>query len=989
MPPTLIKVARHRASILVWPIAFLSLLLAGCGGSSGSSGDKKKSSDDDRVDVEYAMLDAGDVIASPEGGGSIIARQLFIDFADDLSLGEIDRILEAIDLERVGFIGGVNQVTARITDARTELEARALTEAINGVDNVVLNRTLKVESLAGSIRPVLDSRVSNPDAPIPFEFSSEEFKRNWPHYLMDTMPGLALADAVLADRPINDVALAVLDPSGFQYPNTDSEDAVFRPRLSLLSSRTRDTDLASKVIAPTGIELIIEPSNTTRSVKLTTGPVSPDSNHLVGFNSFDRVLLHGLGVSSVALGSGQDILGTSKHARFRPIRTSILGVCSADASFTCGTDIHCAFEGAGTCVLPNEPTISTDWFAATLAEVANNPNIDGDDITRVLSMSFGYGQTLTLTQVQIDKFVAMLRPHMERFISGNRIIVVSAGNEFGQTVNRVMPSMASARTTNRFAPGASFLDRGLMIVASSSFARSGGPGNVFWDGSEREGHSAFSNTGPNVTVAAPGQDVPVLSYDLEDVSPASGTSYSAPYVAGLAAEMFALDSSVINVEVIDIIERTADDLGPAGDDDLFGHGRVNVWKAILTLLNRGEPADEPAWLGVRYRSAVALPADQFRLDGDLLPTTRVNQKHVLNIEQDLGDNAREVPFIEGAAVEDAQFTNQFSFSTDVFETADGGIVLLEVVRENGDAVYQTPVRMSDLLSTRPLDTTLDDFVVTFDVQEVVSTIYGVVLDQRTLTPLAGATLTYTDFNGARSTTTTDAKGGYTIYDAMPDSDFDLEAASPIPELVGAAEPINTNAFQATRLNFILGLPPAETTPSSTFSSSDDSWFVGPRASDFGNITGGGSPIYNGTGGNPGGYISWIQLGPGTFYYFGAPSKFRGDHSAAFRKQLTFDLRQSSTTLENPLAAPFVVLSNAVKFIYIFTDTNPGSTWTSFSIPLDTSLNWRVATTWGASSTATDDDIRDVLSTLTDLRIRGEYGFGPDTGQLDNVILGAD
>ncbi|MDP6978915.1 MAG: laminin B domain-containing protein [Myxococcota bacterium] len=58
-------------------------------------------------------------------------------------------------------------------------------------------------------------------------------------------------------------------------------------------------------------------------------------------------------------------------------------------------------------------------------------------------------------------------------------------------------------------------------------------------------------------------------------------------------------------------------------------------------------------------------------------------------------------------------------------------------------------------------------------------------------------------------------------------------------------------------------------------------------------------------------------------------------------------------------------------------------------PLDDSVNWRLTTNWLSSSTATDADILDVLSSLTDLRIRGEYGRGPDTGQLDNVVLGAD
>ncbi len=965
-------------------------LLSGCKGSSGSSGDSRdapKSANDEHVRVEFAAVSSRDVIDSPEGGGSIVARQLFIDLDDDLSLEEIDQFLEGIGLERIGFIGGVNQVTARIVDGRTELQARSDASAFLGVERVVLNRMLTVETLAGAVRPILDTRASDPDAPIPIEFSSEETKRNWPHYLMDTMPGLALADAALEDRPLQEVVLAVVDPSGFQLPTTDSEDPVFRPRLSLLSPRTEDSDLAGRIVAPTGIELVIEPSNSTRSVGFTTGNVSPASNRLIGFDSMERVLLHGLGVSATALGGGQDVRGTNRHSSLRPIRTSILGVCSADDRFSCSSDIHCAFEGAGTCILPATPTISTDWFASTFAEIANQPDIDGDDITRVLSVSFGYGQTLTFTQDQVRDFSAMLRPHMERFISGNRIIVLAAGNEFDMTRNRPMPSLGPPRSANRLAPGASLLEQGLMVVGATSLVRAAGVDDVIWDESDREGHPSFSNTGANVSVSAPGHLVPVLTWDLETVEPASGTSYSAPYVAGLAAEMFSLDGAISNAEVIDIIQRTADDLGAPGGDDLYGFGRINVWKAILTLLNRHELPDEPAWLGVRFRSSVALPIDQFRIDGEVLPVARVHQKHVLNVAPDQGDNTREVPFFEGAVAGDAQFTNQFSFNTDVFDRADDGIVLLEVLRENEAPVYQTPVRLEDLVNLRPLDTTIDDHVISFDVQEVVSTIYGVVRDERTATPLMGATVTYTDFNGARVATTTDANGAYTIYDAMADASFDLETAS--AGLAGVAEPIDTTAFMSTHLNFVLGPPPPNPTPMSTFTASDEGWFVGPRADNFGDITGGGRPIHRIFGGNPGGHILWDQLGPGTYYFFGAPSKFRGDHSGAFGRHLTFDLKQSSDELLNPLAAPFVVMTDGTKYVYTFTSSNPGEAWTPFRIRLDASEDWRVTTNWLSSSAATDDDIRDVLGAISDLRIRGEFGIGGDTGELDNVVLGAD
>ncbi len=61
---------------------------------------------------------------------------------------------------------------------------------------------------------------------------------------------------------------------------------------------------------------------------------------------------------------------------------------------------------------------------------------------------------------------------------------------------------------------------------------------------------------------------------------AQGTSMSSPVVAGLAALIRAIDPSLTNSEVRSIIETTADDLGAAGFDDVYGNGRINALAAV-------------------------------------------------------------------------------------------------------------------------------------------------------------------------------------------------------------------------------------------------------------------------------------------------------------------------------------------------------------------------------------------------------------------------
>ncbi|MGC9393584.1 MAG: S8 family serine peptidase [Anaerolineae bacterium] len=68
-----------------------------------------------------------------------------------------------------------------------------------------------------------------------------------------------------------------------------------------------------------------------------------------------------------------------------------------------------------------------------------------------------------------------------------------------------------------------------------------------------------------------------------------GTSQATPHVSGLAALIWSMDPTLTNDEVQNLIEQTADDLGPAGKDQDYGWGRINAYTALLTLA----PPDPP------------------------------------------------------------------------------------------------------------------------------------------------------------------------------------------------------------------------------------------------------------------------------------------------------------------------------------------------------------------------------------------------------------
>lgn len=61
----------------------------------------------------------------------------------------------------------------------------------------------------------------------------------------------------------------------------------------------------------------------------------------------------------------------------------------------------------------------------------------------------------------------------------------------------------------------------------------------------------------------------------------TGTSFSAPMVSGVAALVDGKYAGSLNGgQLMTILSRTADDLGPKGVDNLFSHGRVNAWNAV-------------------------------------------------------------------------------------------------------------------------------------------------------------------------------------------------------------------------------------------------------------------------------------------------------------------------------------------------------------------------------------------------------------------------
>jgi len=109
--------------------------------------------------------------------------------------------------------------------------------------------------------------------------------------------------------------------------------------------------------------------------------------------------------------------------------------------------------------------------------------------------------------------------------------------------------------------------------------------------------SSFSAYGSYVDIMAPGSDIVGAGVDGSG-NPGyyyiSGTSFSSPLTAGLAALIWSANPNLTADEVEQVIKESADDLGAAGKDNVFSYGRINSYQAMLHPLVVGAAPTTPA-----------------------------------------------------------------------------------------------------------------------------------------------------------------------------------------------------------------------------------------------------------------------------------------------------------------------------------------------------------------------------------------------------------
>ncbi len=206
-----------------------------------------------------------------------------------------------------------------------------------------------------------------------------------------------------------------------------------------------------------------------------------------------------------------------------------------------------AFNGVGVFgVFPGAPLLSVGLsLEPSCAEAANGIVAAANAGAKVINLSFGS---------PID--CATLFGAVQIAFAKGSLVVAATGNEFAQGNPVIFPAA---------------YPHVLSVAALNPDLTS----------------SAFSSANAAVDLAAPGVNVPVATppaFDddgvVDGVTRASGTSFSAPIVAGAAAWLATARGDLSNGQLADVLRRSARDVDKPGYDTNTGFGLVQLGPAL-------------------------------------------------------------------------------------------------------------------------------------------------------------------------------------------------------------------------------------------------------------------------------------------------------------------------------------------------------------------------------------------------------------------------
>lgn len=269
-----------------------------------------------------------------------------------------------------------------------------------------------------------------------------------------------------------------------------------------------------------GVTVAVIDSGVAASNPEFAGRISAASTDVVSSRGINDEGGHGTAVSSVLLGARNDsgTHGVAFNATLLALRTDTIGSCTG---------------AQGEC---------------THADSA---------IARALDIAVTNGAKVANLSLGGDPPNSTLRAAMQRATAAGMVLVISAGND---SLANPDPFALIAADTN--------ISRSQIIIAGAYDAT-----KTIADFSNRAGTaSAFYLTALGSRVRSIDENGTTFLF--------SGTSFAAPHIAGAAALLAQAFPNLTGQQIAQLLWDSADDLGTAGTDAIYGRGGLNIGRAF-------------------------------------------------------------------------------------------------------------------------------------------------------------------------------------------------------------------------------------------------------------------------------------------------------------------------------------------------------------------------------------------------------------------------
>ncbi|MEG3152755.1 S8 family peptidase [Sphingomonas sp. ZT3P38] len=312
----------------------------------------------------------------------------------------------------------------------------------------------------------------------------------------------------------------------------------------------------------------------TAEYRATVGAVS--ANALAAYNRAAT----GAGITVGVIDSGIDLQSAEFGSRIDPDSASTAGNGTVDDEGGHGTAVSFTIagrrNGAGTHGIAFDAAliVARADTPGSCADTSDDGGCSFEDgaIARGLDLARNNGARVVNISLGGEAANATLIEAINQATAAGIVIVISAGNDFEDHPDRAVNPDPFAQVANLAQA------RGLVIIAGSvgaNDARTPG-GDAISSFSNRAGNSvAHYLAAVGEHVRAPDEkDTPLLW---------SGTSFSAPQIAGAVALLAQAFPNLTGAQIVEILYMSARDAGAIGDDAVYGQGVLDLTAAFSPL----------------------------------------------------------------------------------------------------------------------------------------------------------------------------------------------------------------------------------------------------------------------------------------------------------------------------------------------------------------------------------------------------------------------